>query len=413
MTVPRLRPDLLAPGCPAGVEILQLTEGELPCSHVYMEAQVFAPDSRRFILHESAHAHGSDLHDPRHRYLLCDLDDNARLTPITHECGATAPSVSPDGTYLYYFVNETECGGGRLSLKSVKLDGSDRQTLYVLDHPIPGTSWRPSMIYPLSSIRSDGRKLAQPGFLGDGKTPDAPFGLMIFDLANPAVEVILYGQTWCNLHPQYCRSTDPAAMRDILVQENHGNRCNPKGEIEVLVSGLGADIHVVRDDGSDFRNLPWGRDGNEFCQGHQCWRGRSNWAITSTCTKKPAEEQLIEALPVAPAEHLGLASPGGRRNDLSRTFPQPHFFHFGTDIAGRRFVTDSNLSDPGGCGVYVADLGEPGKDALANWTCLARPRDSWQKGAHIHPFLSPDGKLAFFNSDESGRLQAYMIRGLP
>jgi hypothetical protein len=31
----------------------------------------------------------------------------------------------------------------------------------------------------------------------------------------------------------------------------------------------------------------------------------------------------------------------------------------------------------------------------------------------MHPFLSPDGKSAFFNSDESGTLQAYMIRGLP
>jgi hypothetical protein len=27
-------------------------------------------------------------------------------------------------------------------------------------------------------------------------------------------------------------------------------------------------------------------------------------------------------------------------------------------------------------------------------------------------FLSPDGKLVFFNSDETGILQAYMIRGL-
>jgi hypothetical protein len=44
----------------------------------------------------------------------------------------------------------------------------------------------------------------------------------------------------------------------------------------------GADIHVLRDDGSTFRDMPWGRDGNEFCKGHQCWRGRTSWAITST-----------------------------------------------------------------------------------------------------------------------------------
>jgi Tol biopolymer transport system component len=34
------------------------------------------------------------------------------------------------------------------------------------------------------------------------------------------------------------------------------------------------------------------------------------------------------------------------------------------------------------------------------------------KGSHIHPFLSPDGRTAYFNSDESGTLQAYMIRGM-
>ncbi len=71
-------------------------------------------------------------------------------------------------------------------------------------------------------------------------------------------------------------------MRDILIQENHGNVCDARGAITQLTGGAGADIHVIRDDGTDFRNLPWGRDGNEFCQGHQCWRGRSEWAITST-----------------------------------------------------------------------------------------------------------------------------------
>ncbi|OPZ90382.1 MAG: hypothetical protein BWY73_01330 [candidate division TA06 bacterium ADurb.Bin417] len=41
---------------------------------------------------------------------------------------------------------------------------------------------------------------------------------------------------------------------------------------------------------------------------------------------------------------------------------------------------------------------------------LAEARSSMQKSAHLHPFLSPDGRSGFFNSDESGRLQAYLIR---
>jgi Tol biopolymer transport system component len=36
---------------------------------------------------------------------------------------------------------------------------------------------------------------------------------------------------------------------------------------------------------------------------------------------------------------------------------------------------------------------------------------SWRKDTHIHPFLSPDGSMGFFNSDESGTLQAFLVRG--
>ena len=55
-------------------------------------------------------------------------------------------------------------------------------------------------------------------------------------------------------------------------------------------------------------------------------------------------------------------------------------------------------------------------DRLRQDKGLTRLLDSgstWQKDSHTHPFLSPDGKTGFFNSDESGVLQAYMIRNLP
>ena len=63
----KLRPDLLTAGSPAGLEVVQLTTEAIPSSHVYMEAQIFTPDSRRLVLHRSAHAHGSDKEDPEHR----------------------------------------------------------------------------------------------------------------------------------------------------------------------------------------------------------------------------------------------------------------------------------------------------------------------------------------------------------
>lgn len=280
------RPDLLDEDSPKELEIFQLTtDPDVPSSHLYMEAQVFTPDSRRLILHRSANAHGSSPRDPRHQYLLCDLENRCSLLPLTDELGATGASVAPDGELLYYFVDQTSFGGGRLTLKRVRLDGTQ------------------------------------------------------------------------------------------------------------------------------FRDLPWGRNGNEFCQGHQCWRGQSCWAITSTSTRQPAEAQLIEAKPAPHAGHAGRNTPGSLRNDLSRSFGNPQFYHFATDKSGARLVTDAAPLDKGGR-LFLCELGEPGADAAHSWRYLLNPRSSGKKEAHIHPFLSPDGRMAFFNSDESGLLQAYLIRGL-
>ena len=407
---PKPRPDLLDEKSPKGIEVVQLTtEPDVPSSHLYMEAQIFTMDSKRFVLHRSATAHGSSRRDPKHQYLLCDIENGCTLSPLTTEMGATGASVSPDGKYVYYFVDETQVNGGRLTLKRVGLDGTGRETILVVDAPLPGTNFRPSHIYPLSTISSDGRRLAISAFLGDGKTAGAPWGLLIFDVEKAAVSLVIQGPTWCNMHPQYSRSLDPQQCHDVLIQENHDNQCDASGAIKRLVGGVGADIHVLRDDGANFRNMPWGRDGNEACQGHQCWRGRSDWAITSTGTRMPPEAQLIEGRAAPHAGHVGIKTPGGVRNDLSRSFANPHFYHFATDIAGKRLISDAAPLDKGGR-IYLAELGEPGKDAAKDFQYLLGPRSSGKKEAHIHPFLSPDGTLGFFNSDESGILQAYMIR---
>ena len=404
------RPDLQSEASPDGLEIIQLTTEDVPSSHIYMEAQIFTPDSKRFILHRSAHPHGSDPFDPEHQYLICDLENSCELIPITEETGATAPSVSPDGSTLYYFIDETYPGGGSLTLKQVGMDGTGREELLAIDAPFPDTGFRPSRPYPLSTISSDGKRLAISAFFGDGKTVAAPWGLMVFNLAEASVEVIIHGQTWCNMHPQYSRSLDIEEAHDILIQENHGNTCDPSGKVTRLVGGDGADIHVIRDDGTKLRDLPWGRNGIEFCQGHQCWIGRSARAVTSTSTRPPKRCQLIEGRALPHVGHLGFNTPGGRRNDLSRDFPNPDFYHFATDLAGRRLITDAGPIDGGGA-VYLAELPTDETDSLRNITFLLNPRSSWQKGSHIHPFLSPDGSVGFFNSDESGILQAYMVKG--
>jgi hypothetical protein len=77
------RNDLLDEGSLKGIDVFQLTDEVIPSSHVYMEAQIFTPNSRRLVLHRSADPHGADIHDPEHRYLLCDLDNKGELFPLT------------------------------------------------------------------------------------------------------------------------------------------------------------------------------------------------------------------------------------------------------------------------------------------------------------------------------------------
>jgi len=404
------RPDMLDRESPSGLEVVQLTtDTTVPSSHVYMEAQIFTPDSRRFILHRSAHPHGSDPSDPFHQYLVCSLEDQYELMPITSELGATSPAVSPDGQTLYYFVDQTRVNGGSLTLKKVGMDGTRRETVFTVDCPLPDTRFRPSRPYPLSTISSDGRRIAISAFLGDGETLDAPWGLMVFDVEQASVELVLHGQFWCNMHPQYSRSFDPVASHDILVQENHGDHRDKTGGLVKRV-GHGIDIHVISDDGTNFRNMPWGRDGNEFCQGHQCWIGRTERALTSTATRIPPTHRLIEGRASEHDGHLGLNTPSGTRNDLSREIPCPDYYHFGTDITGTCLITDAGPWDGGGA-IYLGSITDDDTAPLANMKFLLNPRSSWQKGSHIHPFLAPDGRTGFFNSDESGICQAYLIRG--
>jgi hypothetical protein len=404
------RPDMRGPDAPKDLGIYQLTTEAIPSAHIYMEAQIFTPDSRRLVLHRSANAHGDPWDDAHHQFLLCDLDNAGALSPLTTERAAKAPSLSPDGAWMYYLLDRTFPGGGDFELKRVRLDGTGRETLLTVDGPIPGTTQRVSSLYVLSTISPDGKRLATACYLGDGNTPNAPWGALVFDLQKGGVALIELGPTFCNLHPQYCRSLDPARAHDLMIQDNHGCDLDAQGKVLKLVSGDGADIHVIRDDGTDWRDLPWGRDGDEHCVGHQCWRGRDYAAITSAGVRSTGALDLIQGVPMPHVGHIGRNVAGGARLDLSRDFKPARFSHFGTDIAGRRIVSDYYHADKR-TNVVAADFPVDPAGALRNLRVLLTPQPPQEKSRHMHPFCSPDGTMAFFNSSESGHLQAYMARG--
>ncbi len=400
------------------VEVYQLTDlKDIPCCHVYMEAPVFTPDSKQIVLHRAAHPHGPCKDDPNHAYLLCDLDDNGRLHSLTgpEEHACTSPLVSPDGKWFYYFVDHTAETPGKLILKRVGINGTERETLFVLDGTIGETRFRASSPYPLATISADGARIALQVFLQDGYTRNNPFGLLVFDLEKGTYSLPLWGPTLCNMHAQYSRSTDPKHIYDLLIQENHGYISNASGKIFELSNDGYVDLHVIRDDGTNLRDLPIGGcRPRELCSGHQCWRGTSEWAISSVISiygRGRVEDQdfrLIEALPVSHQGHRGANSWWAERNEISADESDPHFNHFGVDISGTKILTEDRDS------VKFARLNEPGQGASRDFIAVAdtRMRQHLRYTVDSHPFLSPDGKFGFFNSNESTQLQAYMIKGL-
>jgi hypothetical protein len=329
---------------------------------------------------------------------------------------------------MYYFVDGTRPGaGGRLTLKRCDLETFGRETLAVIEGNLPGTSHGISRVYPLSSISSDGRRLCTSGYFGDGKTKQAPWGVIVFDLETGAVRVACEGTELCNAHPQYSRSKEEGASHDVLVQENHGCEVDEFGRVVKLVGGAGADIHAVRDDGTKWRDFPWGRDGVEFCQGHQCWRGDLTSAVTSLIIDPKSEECATRgpAPMVESRAHLADRAKGeshlgrtgkGRRNEITRKIPNANFCHFAFSGDGTRMTSDTcefgSVDPRESTKLYIGTL-PLGRISILRVKYLLHARTSFARNQyrHPHPFLSPDAARLFFNSDEGGQAQIWMAEG--
>lgn len=380
------RPDLLDERSPAGLRVLQLTSDDRVASgHVYMEAPVFTPDSRRFVYHRMW------IDEPtretrfwRREFWLCDLEDNFALRQLTTDHDATAPAVSPDGRWLYYFLNQRRPASRRgIRLQRVDLDTGRDETLLVLDRPLDGHAGPPSLLYPLGTIRSDGQAVACGAFLGDGVS--APrWGVLVCDLTRQQARVVMDSDHLINPHMQYCRSTDPTLRHDLLIQENLGVTCRPDGERIEVASGCR--LYVLRDDGTNLRVLPCGDPPHEMVHGHQEWRGQGATVIVGVdhrYPERPHTRPCIEAAPL-PVQDRSAAAPSQlpgaaeRRHDITRALPGVAFGHTAFDPTGTRFVGDwRHAHQPGvDAELYLGHLPlQPGAPLSVRY--LLKPRSSY------------------------------------
>lgn len=421
-------PELLDENSPKGLRVVQITTDPTVMSHhVYTEAQIFTPDSQRFIF-----VRGED-------YWLCDIADDFGVIQVTDEAGAKGPVITPDGKWMYYVVDRSLAAEGAVTLKRLSLENFTRETVLRLDGLIPGTSFKPSRFYGLSSISSDGKRMCAAAFLGDGRTADAPFGVLVFDLEKPAVKLVFQGTRYSNMHPQYCRSRDPILSHDILIQHDHGNVIGPNGET-VPPRKFDMDLHVISDNSTNFRDLPVSRDGLHMVQGHQQWLGQTGSVIIAihhlgeqAAGRSPIvagydpipepkwplhPKPIYLAAPVSTDEktsHKGINIPGGSFVDVTRNIKNSGFRHFSSDVSGKHLVTDNvRAAEHGGKDLrelFVGTLSTGEHPELKVRYLLETHSVLAGQPSHVHPFFSPDSRMVFFNSDLGTLPQILMVTG--
>jgi len=407
------RDEFRTPCSPPDLKIVQVTSDDARSSEaIYLDAPSWTPDSKRFLFRRSASEDGSR----RAGTWLCDTDDNFSIRPISDSRDVF---LAPDGTAAY----RVERVADKLEVRRVDLDTGAETP--VADAPAPYS------LRGCTTISADSRRLCTGAFLGDGTTEGAPWGACIFDLHRGTHRVIEFGNGYRNMHCQYSHNPDPTYSHDIAVMGTDGKLSDgswltpPDGSWRwenmppPFPPGQGCrGVHqVVRDDGTNWRVVPLGNGVDVVSGGHITWRGMEYSLVASMYHHPPGRWRapLFEAQPIPIRElrdrWLGQTMPGAHVVDLTRKLARADSCHFGFDLSGRHFVSDTDGYNVGEYSfVYVGTYFDPpDEEPYVKTAYLLLPRTSWKgQPAHPHPYLSPDGKYVVFQSDFTGRPQVHV-----
>jgi len=440
------RDEFRTPCSPETIRFMQVTNDPKRDSTVAAQYIIrWSPDSKRFYFYRAASDDGSS---PAGIW-VCDTEDRFAIRPVyewadmilTHRpygpeaVGKIADTyiVFPDGLGIGVMRRNRDV------LELCRVDAETRREEVLMTAPAPlATGW-------LLDISADGQHVAFHVFLGDGKTEGAPWGARVFDLKGERTWVVeldnlthkgvLYrrGSGFCpeGLHP---------GPHDLMTHISPASRLAdgswrtpPDGSYRHPMPGPDTSRgwgHQVlfRDDGSDYprtadapRRIVPLPAAPLFQVSHAGWRGREARTYVASmynCTPQRWRVPFIESTPVAmsAADLRASRLPAEARwTDLTRFVSRADACHFDFDASGRYLVSDTDgYTNPGPCMLYVGTYVEPefGDDPYFKLRLLGIARTSWKnQSEHPHPFLSPDGRFAVFQSDFSGRPQVNVAYG--
>ena len=323
-----------------------LTSAPLIHTHIYPESPVFTPDSRFFVYARFRSPDGT------REYWLCEVG-TWRLYQMTDEAPVTGPVISSDGEHLYYVWER--------SARELVLV---RRNLWSLGREEVAVARDVSRPYVLGTMSPDGR---------------------YYDVVEGEARVIHAHLEIFNAHPQW----EPGRGGDILIQHNRGGSLDGRGQLIRLVGPQGGALYLIDAEGENVRPLAVGTPRTPRIQGHQCWLGPTRRVLATLGEDFERDGKKGNLVTVAEGEDASTVMAGG-----------PYFCHVSAAPDGRYWICDENPSGD----VYVGSS-ETGRHAL-----LARSGSVFgsPQYTHPHPFMSPDGRYAFFNSVRSGVPHIYV-----
>ena len=370
----------------------------------------YSADGRRMVFCRKRHVFAGK---PRLEVTLCLIDRGWALLPLTCEEGVGGYALTPDGRYLYYVVDETtRQQAGRVLLKRVDLEQGRRETLMVLDGPVPGVGRPPrgGFMVGEASLSRDGRKLATSApFCTDDESLHA---CLVFELDTLRVRAFVFDPGGWRPVGHYCQH--PAHADEMLIFDDHVYAgFDNAGQWFSRPRDVGASrtYHVVRDDGTLLASCPVGRVPGEGGPNHAIWRGARyevacHMSLFNTAPHWRGGLILCEPLACAPADRdRGAAIPGARRWELTRHIRRPDCFHMAFDPSGTRMVSDTEGVH--GVGetslLYIGTIADV-RDPFLLPRYVLHPNSSQHSySTQPKPSLTPDGRWLFFRSDWLGK----------
>ncbi len=406
-------PEFLDPHSPEGVSVYQLTPEEKRSEPVYPDSPGFLEGGRSLLLQTSS--------GPQ----ICHFDDGGRLEPLRDRVpDLRGARLAGDGRHVV--CTRGEPSDDTIVFHRMDLFTGEIEKVFIGKGTLPGTLLPVTGLH-IETTSWDGTRLGAHGYLDYQRKCDGAHGIVILDTEIGRTEVV-FSQRYPHAHLRYCPSPEPTLRRTLMVQHHHEREVAENGkEIRHPWSpdDRGVDLHVLRDDGSGWSDLPFGRDGDESCIGHQVWHGedgavaavmlqnRDNSYGWADGTRQHAVTGT--AVPSDPGdEHCGARGREAYRRYLSRPEESPRLCHLHADRSGLRFTFDTFpvwSGDRAGMAIYLGESREFGGSLKFRY--LLNTGTVLRGGCHAHPILSPDGDALFFTSDYHGSPQAYMVTGLP